>query len=143
MYKRLPRIILVGVGRFGVHHERVLKQFHKVGKIDLVGIITKSQGPRLTTNLLKSVDAVDIVTPASTHYRLVKKCLPYCHVFVEKPLALNSKQAKELLSLAKRYNHSLVVGHIYRFHPVTLKLKSLIKNVNPKTCEVTGRRSSV
>ncbi|OHA59659.1 MAG: hypothetical protein A2589_02265 [Candidatus Vogelbacteria bacterium RIFOXYD1_FULL_46_19] len=139
MYKRLPRIILVGVGRFGVHHERVLKQFHKVGKIDLVGIITKSQGPRLTTNLLKSVDAVDIVTPASTHYRLVKKCLPYCHVFVEKPLALNSKQAKELLSLAKRYNHSLVVGHIYRFHPVTLKLKSLIKNVNPKTCEVTGR----
>jgi predicted dehydrogenase len=136
---KIPNILLVGAGRFGQHHLRVLKKLESEGKIRLTGVITRESGPRLTQAVLERVDGVVVVTPADTHYRLVKTCLPHTNVFVEKPLALKLWQAEELVKLARKHRRVLFVGHIYRFHPVILKLKKLLSGENPKTIQVAGR----
>src|ERR1043166_151413 len=59
-----------------------------------------------------SVDAVVIATPASTHFGRAKAALQGGkHVFVEKPLAMNTREADELIELAATAKRTLMVGH--------------------------------
>ncbi|MFA5272216.1 MAG: Gfo/Idh/MocA family oxidoreductase, partial [Candidatus Omnitrophota bacterium] len=59
------------------------------------------------------IKGVVIATPAATHYEIAKRALEAGKdVFVEKPLALNIKQGKELAALAKARKKILMVGHI-------------------------------
>jgi len=66
-------------------------------------------GLEVTTNpeeILKSpkIDAVAIVAPVWTHYKLAKSALENGkHVFVEKPFTSSSEQAEELIELAARW----------------------------------------
>ncbi|MDW8132714.1 MAG: Gfo/Idh/MocA family oxidoreductase [Candidatus Calescibacterium sp.] len=77
---------------------------------------------------LISSDAVLISTPASTHYELAKFFLKtQKHVFVEKPLALNTQQAIELKTLSEQNQKILMIGHLLLYHPAVRKLKELIK----------------
>lgn len=142
MYRKLkPKILLIGAGRFGCEHLRVLKKLEKLDKIILEGVVVKTAASRkfiqktyavpvftkLSRALLKRVDAVDIVTPIKTHFQLVKKCLAYTNVLAEKPLTTNYKQALALTSYAKERERILMVAHSYRFHPVTERLRLLLK----------------
>ncbi|OGH64481.1 MAG: hypothetical protein A2821_03095 [Candidatus Magasanikbacteria bacterium RIFCSPHIGHO2_01_FULL_41_23] len=136
-----PRILLVGAGNFGQHHARVWMNFFKKKRISFFGIVERNERTRtllartydvpmyeeITPDLLRSVDAVDIATPAASHYRLVHECLSYTNVLVEKPLALSSKEAQQLTAKAQQSNHFLMVGHIYRFHPLIKKLEQLVR----------------
>ncbi len=75
----------------------------------------------------KKITAVVIVTPSKTHYNLSKFFLESGKdVFVEKPLTLNSNEAKELTELATKNNKILMVGHLFRFHPAVKDLKERI-----------------
>lgn len=91
----------------------------------------------LTDSLLKDIDAVDIVTPASTHVELIKKCLPYCHILVEKPLALSAIEIEELQRLEKLYHKKIMVGHIFRFNAAVRELKKKMKG-NKGLKEISG-----
>lgn len=138
--KEIPKILLVGAGRFGLNHIRVLKSLEHNKLISFVGVVVRNKDKRekiakdygikvysnIKQDLLESVDAVDIVTPPETHYNIVKKCLPYCDVFVEKPVTIKKKDVDTLASLANKSNRVFVVGHIYRYHDVVKKLKSLV-----------------
>jgi len=62
---------------------------------------------------------LSIVTPTVTHHILAKPLLGLGkHLLVEKPMTDNAAQAAELVSLAKRHDCVLQVGHIERFNPV-------------------------
>jgi len=75
----------------------------------------------------KNLDAVILATPASTHYELVKKMLEGGkHVLVEKPLVMDSVQAKELCQISKEMEKILMVGHIYCFNPAVKYIKTLL-----------------
>ncbi len=75
----------------------------------------------------KDLEGVIISTPAASHYELVKLALINDkHVFVEKPLTLNYKQALELHNLAINKKKVLMVGHILLYHPAITKIKELI-----------------
>jgi predicted dehydrogenase len=64
------------------------------------------------------VDAVIIATPAVEHARLVRQALRAgTHVFVEKPLALSSRDADDLLDLARDRDLMLTVDHQYWWSP--------------------------
>jgi len=131
----------VGVGKFGRNHLRVLKELERKGlcilycAIDIntriLDEIHKDYKLKTSTSLdqfLDDVDAVDIVTPSSTHYNICKKCLKAGkHVFVEKPLTMSYTEAKELVQLAKGKNKILMVGHIFRYNRAVQKIKELIK----------------
>lgn len=71
---------------------------------------------------------VTIATPPNTHYPLVMKAIEKgCHVLCEKPFALDSKEAKEMLDAAKKAGIVHRVGHEFRFNPSSVLIKKLIE----------------
>jgi len=136
-----PKIALVGVGRFGKNHLRVLKELEKDGlctlygvvdkRVEILGSIKRNYNVATTSNLtefLKSdIDAVDIVTPADTHFEICKECLAAGkHVFVEKPLAINYAEARKLVLFASAKDRILMTGNIFRYNPAVKKIKELV-----------------
>lgn len=75
----------------------------------------------------RSVDAVVLATPISTHYRLAKRAILHGkHVFVEKPLAATSEQGEQLVGLAEKRSLTLMVGHTFVYSPPVVKTKEII-----------------
>lgn len=75
----------------------------------------------------RSIDALYVSTPVSTHYQLVKRALVSGkHVLVEKPLATTVDQAEDLSRLAATHRRTLMVGHTFVFSPPVRKVKALI-----------------
>lgn len=72
------------------------------------------------------ISGIAIATPAESHFILAKEALlSGKHVFVEKPLTLSEKDARELIDLARERNLILMVGHLLQYHPVFIRLKEL------------------
>ena len=75
-----------------------------------------------------TISAVALATPAVTHYELAKAALEAGKdVYVEKPLAVDVRQGRELVELAEKRGRILMVGHILRYHPAIVKLQELIR----------------
>lgn len=73
------------------------------------------------------LQAVAIATPAVTHYALVKEALVAGkHVFVEKPLAMTSAEAEELVALARERGRVLMVGHLLLYQPAIRWIKEFL-----------------
>lgn len=76
----------------------------------------------------ETIRAVAIATPAEGHADAVREALlAGKDVFVEKPLCLSVKEGEELVTLAKKRDLILMVGHLLWYHPAVLKLKELIR----------------
>lgn len=74
------------------------------------------------------LDAIAIATPSSTHVQLARQALEAGkHVFIEKPLAHDARDAAALALLAETAGLQLMVGHVLLFHPAVVKLKELIE----------------
>jgi predicted dehydrogenase len=70
------------------------------------------------------VDAVVIATPAATHADIAMAAIRSGkHVLCEKPLCQSSSQCRELLAAASAGGLTLMVGHVFLFHPAILRLK--------------------
>lgn len=78
----------------------------------------------------KNINAVAILTRHDSHADLVVKALKAGkHVFVEKPLAINSAQLSAISKQLKAASQSLLtVGFNRRFSPLAQNLKSTIEN---------------
>jgi predicted dehydrogenase len=139
-FPRTPRIVLVGVGRFGKNHLRVLKELENEGLCEFYGIVELEQSAakilakkptRFSSDfrdfLTDEVDAIDVATPANTHFCISRECLAAGkHVFVEKPLATSKAEAMELVHLARENGRTIMVGHIFRYNPAVWKIKKLL-----------------
>ena len=74
--------------------------------------------------LISSSDAVSIVATTSSHYDLMLKAFEHDkHVFVEKPITAEIKEAEEVVKIADQKKLKLQVGHIERFNPALLSLE--------------------
>ena len=75
----------------------------------------------------KSIDAIAIATPISTHFELALDCLNAGkHVFVEKPLSDSSLKCQELIDLADLKKLVLFVDHTFPYTEAVKKVKKLI-----------------
>lgn len=73
------------------------------------------------------INAIFLATPAETHFDLAKRAMENGkHVFVEKPLTCNSRDARDLTEIAVQKNKKLMVGHVFTFHPAIQYLKHAI-----------------
>jgi predicted dehydrogenase/serine acetyltransferase len=73
------------------------------------------------------IDAVAIAAPAVLHAELALQALDSgCHVFVEKPLALQLADAEKVVARAAEVNRVLMVGHLLQYHPAFLALADLV-----------------
>lgn len=140
------KLLLIGVGRWGRNHLKALKNL-----VDELYVVDDDPsqlktcgefsipGDHLSTNyhdFLDRIDGVDIVTPADSHLAICMDCfMKGKDVFVEKPIALTSQQAKEMVHQAEKNRLILQVGHIYRYHPASSKIKQIIEEGRLGTVE--------
>lgn len=133
-------LAIVGIGRWG---KNLLREFNKIVRVEFCyhkgSYETKkwlaANYPHVKTagsykELLANpgIDAVVIATPIKTHYKLARQALMADkHVFVEKPMTAKMKQGQELVRLATKKKRVLFVGHIFLYHPVLTKIKSLLR----------------
>lgn len=130
------KVGVLGAGHLGKIH---IQQWQEIEEVELVGFfdpddtqaattISQYQVPRYTDleELIAACDAIDVVAPTTTHYDLAKKCLlAGKHLFIEKPLASNLDQGKELVKLVDEANVKCQVGHVERYNPAFLALNDL------------------
>jgi UDP-N-acetylglucosamine 3-dehydrogenase len=126
-------VLLVGLGRWGEKHLRVLGELgatvwaadvspERLAWAARHGVDSKRAIADYRA-ALDAVDAVDIVTSADSHYAVARASLAAGrHCFVEKPLARTVAEARELEAAAMAAGRLVQVGHIFRFHPVTVTL---------------------
>lgn len=128
---------VIGVGHLGQHHARL---YASLPGSQLVGVTDQSaERARLIADrhgarafgtvdeLLTHVDLVSVAVPTSAHYAVAKTCLlAGKHVLVEKPIAVTSAEAHELVRLARQNGRCLQVGHSERFNPVMQVMRSHI-----------------
>lgn len=77
-------------------------------------------------DLIGAADAVDVVTPTPSHFAICEKAIKAGrHVFVEKPMANNLHEAKELVKLVQESKIKFQVGHVERFNPAFLAAQTL------------------
>ena len=75
------------------------------------------------------LDAVFLITPSSTHYKLSKKILNGGHnLFLEKPGTLKYKHIKDLSLIADKNNSVFMVGYIYNYNNYIKYIKIFLKN---------------
>jgi predicted dehydrogenase len=131
------RIGLIGLGKMGQNHLRVLALLKSVELVFLYDLNTKlaeelSETYGVKTNidleyLLPQVDAVVICTPTVTHGDYIRKAAVYLkNIFVEKPLAESLEDAKALSAFAEEHQLKIQVGFIERFNPAVQQLKSVL-----------------
>lgn len=65
-------------------------------------------------------EAVSVFTSISDHIKVVRICAPHkIHVMVEKPLAINYQQAKEMYDLAQKWDIQIITNYETTWYPVT------------------------
>lgn len=75
----------------------------------------------------RTVDAVLIATPITTHFALAKAALEAGkHIFVEKPLTASVVEAEALIAEAEARRLTLMVGHTFEFSAPVVAIKRLI-----------------
>ncbi len=90
--------------------------------------------------LLEESDAVDIVTPTPTHFKLAAQAMQAGkHVFIEKPVTQTVAESEKLLQLADKHHVKVQVGHVERFNPAFTALHGM--TLNPMFIE--GHRLAV
>ena len=74
-----------------------------------------------------AIDAVVVATPVATHFRLALAAIEAGkHVLVEKPLALDSREATALIEAARRHGVVLMVDHTFVYTGAVQKIKELV-----------------
>jgi predicted dehydrogenase len=134
------RVAVVGTGAWG---KNLVRNFSQIPEAELAcccdsdeekrqAIAQSYPGVATTGNFDDilvdgSIAAVIIASPAVAHYPLAKAALEAGkHVYVEKPLALSTAHAEELVSLAETKKLKLMVGHLLLYHPAVTHLKELV-----------------
>ncbi len=133
-----PKVAVIGAGAWG---KNLVRNFFNLNSLAMVcypdptvcagavqnypGILTCGGFAEVLAN--PEIAAVAIATPAVAHYQIAKAALlAGKDVFVEKPLALEETEGRELVALAAQQERILMVGHILQYHAAIRKLKKLI-----------------
>jgi len=128
---------VIGCGAFGVNHVRNFSQM----RVELVGAadidkerlqyVGEQYGAPTYQDyeelLQQNLDAVTIAVPTTLHEKVTCAALKKgVHVLVEKPIASTVEEADHMITLAKKEHLKLMVGHVTRFEPTVIKLKTMI-----------------
>jgi len=114
IYRQIPQVQLAGV--YDIDHQKALQFCREWG----VPCFEELE------SLLAAVDALSVTVPTTCHFEVTFRALEAgIHTFVEKPLADQLEEARQLVALAQRRGLTLQVGHIERFNPAFRALEGL------------------
>jgi len=132
---------VVGVGRWGRNHVRVLKELKHEGLVSFIAIHDLDFERAISVaaefnvdkvfkdldEFAKHVDAAIIATPIGTLASIAKTLIEQnIHVLIEKPVAQNACEAEELYLKARNRNVLAVPGFIMRYNPIAIKLREFV-----------------
>jgi predicted dehydrogenase len=140
------RVAVIGAGRMGAHHARVLSG---IDGVRLAGIedkhperaaaLAQQHGARVFADLDAVIAGCDaaVVASSSPSHREVGRALLDAGIpcLIEKPLALSEADCLDLIAAAARRGTVLAVGHVERFNPATTALFAAIAGWQPRTIE--------
>jgi predicted dehydrogenase len=137
MSDRTLNVGVIGLGTIHDGHVRGYQQASDVCRITAVCDIDVSLAERRASELNAApyvdyhellasddLDVVDVILPHNLHFAVVRESLLHGkHTLVEKPMAVSSKEARQLLDLAEERGVSFTVAENTRF--VTAYLRAL------------------
>ncbi|MCX8109979.1 MAG: Gfo/Idh/MocA family oxidoreductase [Syntrophorhabdaceae bacterium] len=151
-------ISLIGAGYMGsIHLEKLLTLdgVQVSGIVDIDNGIGKCISDRHKIpffcdyrDIVSISDGIVIASPTETHYEIARYCLEKgIHVFIEKPMAMNVKEAVYLIDLTRDKGLVLQIGHLERFNPAFKKAEEFIENPiiieARRTGPYTGRSTDI
>ena len=140
------RFGVVGVGRLGGAHARVLQE---IPDVELAGVhdtdagrareVAEQVGSRSfpeIDDLLECEDAIVVAVTTSAHHAVARAALEAgCNVLVEKPLTPSLEEADDLIALADARGLFLGVGHVERFNPAIRACRPFLKDPRFLACQ--------
>jgi predicted dehydrogenase len=136
---------VIGCGRMGQLHARVYSQMPSVrlvGLYDADADVSAAARDKYGGEVFASVDAmanqvqaVTIAVPTQFHAFVAEPLLRRgVHCLIEKPLAKDVAEARQIVAWAKQSGAVVQVGHIERFNPIVRSMSKLA--VEPRFIEV-------
>jgi UDP-2-acetamido-3-amino-2,3-dideoxy-glucuronate N-acetyltransferase len=133
-------ICVVGCGHWG---KNLIRTFSTLGNLHGICDVDAEQARRMSSLYAgvvvydtyeavlndPAVSGVVLATPAERHYDMAMAAFSAGkHVFVEKPLALESEDGVEMVHSARQHGCVLMVGHLLHYHPAIVRLKQLVSS---------------
>jgi predicted dehydrogenase len=133
------RMGVIGVGHLGYHHAR---NYAALDGAALAGVVDTNEeraakaaadfgAPWFTTVeelVAVGIDAASVVVPTVLHHQVVMGLLSAgVDVLVEKPIAADAAQAREMVEAAATHGRLLQVGHIERFNGAVIALLDAVR----------------
>jgi predicted dehydrogenase len=134
------RVAIMGLGSYGT---RVAEAMQSCTRAKLVGVISGTPS-KITAWQSKynipekncynyqdfdaikdnaNIDAVYVITPNGLHHdQVIRVAKAGKHVICEKPMAVNAKEAQEMVDACKKAKVKLLVGYRMHFEPKTLEI---------------------
>jgi UDP-2-acetamido-3-amino-2,3-dideoxy-glucuronate N-acetyltransferase len=76
-----------------------------------------------------AIEGVVLAVPAPLHASMAIDVMNAGkHVYVEKPLSMNSVEAEAMIASAKENSVRLMVGHLLQYHPVFIAVRGLVES---------------
>ena len=146
MQEPVLRVAIMGLGSYGT---RVADAMQACKKAKLVGVISGTPSKitawqqkygipeancynyenfdRIKDN--SNIDAVYVITPNGLHHdQVIRVAKAGKHAICEKPMAINAKEAQEMVDACKKANVKLLVGYRMHFEPKTLEIVRMRKD---------------
>ena len=146
------KVLFIGLGSIGQRHLRNLRTI--VGdSVDVIAFRSKNQSTvldeqqRVVENSdlvqqyqIKEFDDLDqaladkpditfITNPSCYHIDVALKAAQLgCHLFIEKPLSVDTDQIDQLIGLVRKKKLTAIVAYQYRFHPGLMQVEYWLKN---------------
>jgi predicted dehydrogenase len=140
------RLAVIGAGHLGRIHARIAAG---LDEIDLVAVadpveanrtsVAQEAGTRAVADyreLIGEIEAAVVATPTTYHHAIGLELLGAgIPLLIEKPIALTSAHANELVAAARQKGLTLQVGHVERFNPALTAVAADVRD--PKYIEAT------
>ncbi len=142
----MARIVSVAVaGAGGYWGSKILSNLLSLGNVRIRALLAHRSPPETIRRLVPAkdlmvtrdldrivsrpdIDAVIVATPTDTHRAVALRAIEARkHVFLEKPPAVSSKDARALAAAAAKSGSIVVVDHIYLFSKHFVRMEKLIK----------------
>lgn len=132
------KVGLLGLGRMGRNHLRVLKMLSGV-ELDFIYDTDTAAGEALAAEkrvafahdleaALRTVDALVICTPTVTHREYIHRAAEHVrHLFVEKPLTETHASSLDVERLAQSLGLHVQTGFIERYNPAVMQMRTLLE----------------
>jgi predicted dehydrogenase len=135
------KVGIVGCGKIADSH---VEQIMKIQRCEIVGVCDKEELmakqlhdrfniKKYFNNIDQMInearpDVVHITTPPQFHFEIGKQCLESgCHIYVEKPFTINTREAQQLILIADKNSKKLTVGHDAQFSHAARRMRKMVR----------------